>query len=100
MNVRHAVAGHEVLDEAEAAAASGAYRDAALPARVKAAFALTDAFLLHPDDVDEETRRAALAELTSAEIVELAFAVGRFQSGSKLRILFGLVPEIASGTVV
>ena len=98
--MRHAVAGQEVLDEAEAATAAGGYGETDLPPRVKAAFALTDAFLLHPDDVEEETRRAALAALTPAEIVELAFAIGRFQSGSKLRLLFGLVPEIPPGTVV
>jgi len=33
-----------------------------------------------------------------AELVELTFALMRFQSGSKLRILFGLTPPIAPGT--
>jgi alkylhydroperoxidase family enzyme len=65
---------------------------------VKAALRWADAYLLHPDEVDDDLRREMAPHFDPAELVELTFALMRFQSGSKLRILFGLTPPIAPGT--
>ena len=65
---------------------------------MKAALRWADAYLLHPDEVDDELRRDMATHFDPAELVELTFALMRFQGGSKLRILFGLTPPIAPGT--
>jgi alkylhydroperoxidase family enzyme len=69
-----------------------------VPARVKAALRWADAYLLHPDEVGNGLRGEMATQFDPAELVELTFALMRFQGGSKLRILFGLTPPIAPGT--
>ena len=97
MNVRHAVAGNEYLTEAEIARADDPASEEVSP-RVKAALRWADAYLLHPDEVDAELRLEMSRHFDAAELIELTFALMRFQSGSKLRILFGLTPAIEPGT--
>lgn len=65
---------------------------------MKAALRWADAYLLHPDEVADELRHEMAEHFDRAELVELTFALMRFQGGSKLRILFGLTPPIEPGT--
>jgi alkylhydroperoxidase family enzyme len=65
---------------------------------VKAALRWADAYLLRPEEAGDELRNEMAAHFDPAELVELTFALMRFQCGSKLRILFGLTPPIAPGT--
>ena len=68
--------------------------------RERAALLWTDAYLTDAEHMSNEDRAEVLRVLTPAELAELTYVVMRFQSGSKLRMVLRLLPEIASGTVV
>jgi alkylhydroperoxidase family enzyme len=55
--------------------------------------AFTDAFVNHPDQIDEQVRTALRAHLEPGQVVELALILGAFLGFSKLRIALGLVPD-------
>lgn len=75
------------------------HASSALDERTKAALRWADAYLIDPRVRGGAVRADVLRVLSEEELAELTFALMRFQSGSKLRLLFRLLPEIAPGTV-
>jgi alkylhydroperoxidase family enzyme len=99
VNVRHAVAGQAPVPEDVVAQVTDDHATSGLDARTKAALRWTDAYLGDPAAGGAALRADVLRVLSEEELAELTFALMRFQGGSKLRLLFRLLPEIAPGTV-
>ena len=77
------------------------YADAAaLSARDKATLALTDAIIGDPRSLSAESKAAIRAQMTDAEVVEVALGVGLFMGLSKVLITLGLEPEVMDTIVV
>ena len=77
------------------------YDDAdALSARDKATLALTDAIIGDPRSLSAESKAAIRAQMTDAEVVEVALGVGLFMGLSKVLITLGLEPEVMDTIVV
>ena len=99
-NVRFAGAREQGLGEELVDLIDDGYAASSLSDRHKAVIRFTDAFLKHPGDVDEETRRGLLAHLTPEQIVELAAGVALFMGFSKIAVALGQAPESMPTTVV
>ena len=99
-NVRFAGAREQGLGEDLVDLIADGYAESALSERHKAAIRFTDAFLKHPGEVDEETRRALRDHFTPEQIVELAAGVALFMGFSKIAVALGQAPESMPTTVV
>ena len=99
-NVRFAGAREQGLSEELVARIDDGYAASELSERHKAAIRFTDAFLGHPADVDEATRRELLDRFTPEEIVELAAGVALFMGFSKIAVALGQVPREMPVTVM
>jgi AhpD family alkylhydroperoxidase len=99
-NVRFAGAREQGLGEELVDLIDDGYADSALSERHKAVLRFTDAFLKHPAEVDEETRRELLAHFSSEEIVELAAGLALFMGFSKIAVALGQAPASMPTTIV
>ena len=99
-NVRFAGAREQGLTEELVALIGDDYAASDLPERHKAAIRFTDAFLGHPADVDEATRRELLGHFSAEEIVELAAGVALFMGFSKIAVALGQAPETMPTLIV
>jgi AhpD family alkylhydroperoxidase len=99
-NVRFSGAREQGLSEELVALIDDGYAASELSGRHKAAIRFTDAFLRHPGEVDDETRRELLEHFTPAEIVELAAGVALFMGFSKIAVALGQAPESMPTLVV
>jgi AhpD family alkylhydroperoxidase len=78
----------EVLDHVQ-----DGWETAPLGARQKAVLRFTDAFLTAPGELGEADRGALLAELSPAQVVELAAGLALFMGFSKIAVALGGLPE-------
>lgn len=91
--IRFAGARREGLTEDVLDQVRDGWESAPLTPRQKAVLRFTDAFLTAPGDLAGEDREALLAELTPAQVVELAAAVALFMGFSKIAVALGGLPE-------